>query len=204
MNCKQCGAPTTLFRERDYYHCEHCGSYHFPNATLEGLRILGENTDGIHCPQCNISLNLVTVDDYYRGFHCRNCRGLMFNRTRFREVVDSRRSRDKTPPAPVSLFNPTELERQSECPICLQKMETFQYNGPGNIVIDTCHQDDLIWLDYGELTKVVEAPGRDRGVPRRKPEKEASDEQKKSKRDKKQSPLQGALSDLLEAFFSDQ
>jgi Zn-finger nucleic acid-binding protein len=48
-------------------------------------------------------------------------------------------------------------------------MDTFEYNGPGNIVIDTCHENDLIWLDYGELSKVVDAPGRDRGVPRRKP-----------------------------------
>jgi Zn-finger nucleic acid-binding protein len=48
-------------------------------------------------------------------------------------------------------------------------MDTFQYNGPGNIVIDTCHPCDLIWLDYGELHKVVNAPGSDRGVPRAKP-----------------------------------
>ena len=203
MNCKQCGAPMVLYRERDYYHCEHCDSYHFPQETTQGIRILGENPEGIECPLCKIKLNMATVDDYYRGFQCSNCRGLMFNRTRFREVVDSRRSKVKSPPEPVNSFNLAELERDTECPICFQEMETFQYLGPGNIVIDTCHTDDLIWLDYGELNKIVNAPGRDRGIPRVKPEKE----QKKDKKDKskkgKRSALELFLSEIAEAFFSD-
>ena len=79
-------------------------------------------------------------------------------------------------------------------------MGTYQYMGPGNIVIDTCHDDDLIWLDYGELKKVVNAPGRDRGVPRRKPEKEGQKEKGNNKRER--SAFEQGLYDLLEAFFS--
>jgi Zn-finger nucleic acid-binding protein len=69
------------------------------------------------------------------------------------------------------------LDRVTYCPACQKKMETFQYNGPGNIIIDTCHPCDLIWLDYGELQKVVNAPGRDRGVPRPKPKEGGEEEQ---------------------------
>ena len=79
-------------------------------------------------------------------------------------------------------------------------MGTYQYMGPGNIVIDTCHEDDLIWLDYGELNKVVNAPGRDRGMPRRKPEKEQPKEEKGKK--KKRSVFEQGFYDMLEAFFS--
>ena len=192
-----------LYRERDYYHCEHCGSYHFPEETLQGLRVLGENPEGINCPQCKVTLNMATIDDYYRGFQCSNCRGLLFNRTRFREVIDNRRSKIKAPAEPITTFNPSELERKTECPICFQEMETFQYLGPGNIVIDTCNTDDLIWLDYGELNKVVSAPGRDRGVPRRKPEKEDQKVNKDESIKEKRSALELFLNKIAESFFSD-
>ena len=42
-------------------------------------------------------------------------------------------------------------------------MSTHPYYGPGNIVIDTCAGCGVIWLDFGELNRVVAAPGRDRG-----------------------------------------
>jgi Zn-finger nucleic acid-binding protein len=112
----------TLYRERDYYHCEHCGAYHFPNPNPEGMRVLGENPEGYQCPLCGITFNMVTVDDFYRGYQCRNCRGLMFNRETFRETIETRRAKAKTPPEPVSRFDPTELERTVYCPICEKQM----------------------------------------------------------------------------------
>jgi Zn-finger nucleic acid-binding protein len=54
-------------------------------------------------------------------------------------------------------------------------MATHPYLGPGNAVIDTCSACELIWLDYGELTQLVEAPGRDRGVPLPEPQESPSD-----------------------------
>jgi Zn-finger nucleic acid-binding protein len=179
MNCKHCGAPMILYRERNYYYCEHCKNYHFPRQDQEGLRELGENPEGIQCTHCKISLNLVTFDDFFQGYQCPNCQGLLFNRTIFREAIDYHRSRTKTPPEPFSQYDPDELDRMMGCPGCQNQMETFQYNGPGNIIIDTCHACDLIWLDYGELKKVLSAPGRDRGVPRVK----SSDEEEEGSGD---------------------
>jgi Zn-finger nucleic acid-binding protein len=202
MNCKKCGAPMVLYRERDYYHCEHCDSYHFPYESIEGMRVLGENPEGIKCPQCRTTLNMATIDNYYRGYRCTNCRGLLFDRTRFREVIDDRRSRTQTPPEPVNTFDPAELTRKTDCPICHKGMETFKYHGPGNIVIDTCHQDDLIWLDYGELNKVVNAPGRDRGVPRIKPEEEETEDQNQSKENK--TFLDQFLQDIFGSIFNNR
>ena len=48
------------------------------------------------------------------------------------------------------------------CPNCEGPMLTDWYYGPGNIVIDTCPACDLVWLDAGELRRVVDAPGLDR------------------------------------------
>jgi len=199
MNCFHCGAPMVLFRERDYYYCEHCQSYHFPKQDEEGLRVLGENPQGIHCPHCQIPLNLITYDDFFQGFQCHLCQGLLFNRTTFREAIDFRRSRTKAPPDPISHFTLDELDRATYCPGCQEKMETFQYNGPGNIVIDTCHPCDLIWLDYGELQKVVNAPGRDRGVPRPKPSEAEGDDQSQPP----DHPIQTSFKELVYAILDE-
>jgi Zn-finger nucleic acid-binding protein len=43
------------------------------------------------------------------------------------------------------------------------RLETHPYYGPGNVVIDSCAACDVIWLDFGELKQIVDAPGRDRG-----------------------------------------
>ena len=198
MNCTHCGAPMILFRERDYYFCEYCKSYHFPELSTEGLRVLGENPEGIKCPHCKIVLNLMTYDDFYQGYQCSKCQGLMFNRTTFRDAIDSGRAKAKAPSEPYNTFDPVELERRTICLICDKEMETFQYMGPGNIVIDTCHTDDLIWLDYGEISKVVNAPGRDRGVPGKKP----VDGEKEEKEEKRRSVIDQSFIDLLGSFFS--
>jgi Zn-finger nucleic acid-binding protein len=192
-----------LYRERGYHHCEHCDSYHFPDPDHEGLRILGENQDGLKCTHCHVSLNMMIADDFYRGYRCPNCRGMLFNRSSFRDVIDRRRANTKAPPEPVNTFNPAELDRRTDCPICKGKMDTFLYNGPGNIVIDTCHNDDLIWLDYGELNKVVNAPGRDRGVPIKKALGDDQDDKKKKPEKGNRSVLDQFLTEVLDSFFPD-
>ena len=200
MNCPNCGAPMKLFRSRDYYFCEHCHGYHFPDQNASGLRVLGENPEGIHCPRCREVLNLVTFDDFFRGYQCPQCLGLLFNRTTFREAIDFHRSRVKSPPDPLSRFDLAELDRVTYCSVCEGEMDTFQYNGPGNIVIDTCHPCDLIWLDYGELQKVLNAPGRDRGAPRKPPaQKDQEDDPAQAP-----APFEKALLELAKAIFREK
>lgn len=202
MNCSNCGAPMTLFRERDYYYCEHCQSYHFPEQDQDGLRVLGENPESLPCPQCREVLNLITYDDFFKGYQCPKCLGLLFNRTTFREAIEFHRSRTKKPPEPFSHYHPDELTRVTYCPSCQKEMETFQYNGPGNIIIDTCHPCDLIWLDYGELQKVVNAPGRDRGVPRQKPSRKKEGEEGVGKDKGEKTGFEDMVISILEEIFT--
>ncbi len=49
------------------------------------------------------------------------------------------------------------------CPKSSQLFDTYPHYGPGNVVIDNCTRGDLIWLDFGEMRQIVDAPGRDRG-----------------------------------------
>jgi len=152
-----------LIRERDYYHCRYCSSYYFPDDSPDGVRILGENQDGLNCPLCRIPLKIAIFDDFYRGYHCGECQGILFNRTAFRKTIEHRRARATRPAEPPARYQAEELERHVLCPDCSQTMSNHRYLGPGNIIIDTCDTCDLIWLDFGELSKVVEAPGKDRG-----------------------------------------
>jgi hypothetical protein len=34
----------------------------------------------------------------------------------------------------------------------------FPHGGPGNIVIDNCPNCHIIWLDYGEIYKIINSP----------------------------------------------
>lgn len=163
MTCSQCGAPMELIRERDYYHCHYCGSYFFPDDSPDGVRILGENHEGLDCPLCRITLNMAVFDDYYRGYRCNRCQGILFNRTAFRKTIELRRALATAPAEPPVKYREEELQRVVVCPNCEERMSNHKYLGPGNIIIDTCDACDLIWLDYGELSRVVVAPGKDRG-----------------------------------------
>jgi Zn-finger nucleic acid-binding protein len=65
-----------------------------------------------------------------------------------------------TDPVPV---RSDELKRLATCPTCKNRMATYPYYGPGNVVIDTCDACNVVWLDFGELKQIVDAPGQDRG-----------------------------------------
>ena len=72
-------------------------------------------------------------------------------------------------PAEPVPFDRRELHRELTCPRCGGRFDTYPHLGPGSVVIDNCIRCDLIWLDFGEMKQMVDAPGRDRGsrqVPR--------------------------------------
>jgi Zn-finger nucleic acid-binding protein len=157
MNCQNCGAPMKFDHNRICFWCEYCTSIHFPEESIDGIRISDEESI-INCPMCNIPLVLA-----YAGktqvFYCNKCRGILINQFSFLIVIQYIRSKAKelsTPP-PVRL---EELERKTYCPQCHRKMDTHPYGGSGNIVIDNCPHCMLNWLDYNELYRVTHAPDR--------------------------------------------
>ena len=163
MNCTNCGAPMLLM-SKAYFYCQYCGTFHFPPETGEGVRILDSLPHPLECPVCIEPLYRASIQRY-PAMHCKKCRGTLMEQFMFGEVVQYLRSRAKGPADPPRKLDPNELQRQVLCPYCLKKMETHPYAGPGNIVIDTCANCYVIWLDFGELNQIVNAPGRDRGQP---------------------------------------
>jgi Zn-finger nucleic acid-binding protein len=164
MNCRNCGAAMELFERRRYYFCRYCGSFHFiDTAETDGVRVLEQSHDALPCPVCAGTLAAALLDDTHPVRYCEQCRGVLVPRARFVEAVHFRRAWTTTPPTPPVPLDKRELDRQVVCPSCRSRMDTHPYYGPGNVVIDTCAACDVIWLDYGELKQITDAPGGDRG-----------------------------------------
>ena len=170
MNCAGCGAAMELVESRRYFRCRHCGAYHFPETVdADGIRVSGTPADAPGCPVCELPMAHAVLDDQYAVDFCTRCRGVLLPRAAFATVANKRRAWATTPPAEPIPLDRGELRRELACPKCRARFETYPHYGPGNVVIDNCAPCDLIWLDFGEMRQIVDAPGSDRGsrhVPR--------------------------------------
>ena len=170
MKCATCGGAMALIESRRYFRCPHCGSYHFPTTVeADGIRVSGTPADAPGCPVCSLPMAHAVLDDEHPVDFCTACRGVLLPRAAFAMVTNKRRAWATTPPAEPVPLDRRELHRELACPRCRGRFETYPHLGPGNIVIDNCTRCDLIWLDFGEMRQVVDAPGSDRGsrhVPR--------------------------------------
>jgi Zn-finger nucleic acid-binding protein len=164
MNCRNCGGAMELFPARGYFYCRYCSSFHFPETTApDGVRVLADSPNMLACPACTKTLALAALDEAHSVQYCRNCRGVLMTRGTFADVVRLRRAwATGTPTSPVRPRE-EEFRRRITCPTCSRELATHPYYGPGNVVIDSCDTCDAIWLDFGELRQIVDAPGRDRG-----------------------------------------
>ena len=154
-----------LFASRGYFFCRYCGSFDFPDtAPDQGVRVLAESTDPLPCPVCRTKLATAVLDGAHAVHYCQACRGVLLARGSFAQVIQHRRAWATDPPAPPVLLRKEELDRHVACPKCAAILTAHPYYGPGNVVIDSCSGCDLIWLDFGELKQIVDAPGRDRGL----------------------------------------
>jgi Zn-finger nucleic acid-binding protein len=164
MNCPNCGAAMRL-SAKGIFVCAHCGTNELPEAGAVdkgGVRILGPSDSSLRCALCKTPFMCGLVDDYQVEY-CETCHGILLDRRDFAELVQRRRAWAVTAsviPTPASV---DELRRKIACAKCGLQMTTDWYYGPGNVVIDRCTACDLVWLDYGELKQIIDAPGIDRG-----------------------------------------
>lgn len=162
MNCPNCGAPMEFHRQRALYECKYCGRVHLPEPDEQGLRIYEES--GRHkCPQCRLPLLWAEIDGFPAEV-CPNCRGVLMLQHLFGKAVRVLRATARRPAVEPPQLDRQDLEQRVSCPSCGQTMSTHIYAGPGNIVIDTCLDCNLIWLDHRELRRVLDTPGRDRAM----------------------------------------
>ncbi len=158
MVCPNCGASMTLEPGKDFLACDYCQSMHFPDPNADGVRVLGESSER-NCPRCSIALTHASVGGE-RVLYCERCRGLLVSMGAFMVVLEELRSRHASSEYVGEQPDWDNLQRTSQCPECGKKMNTHGYAGPGNVIIDSCSECCLNWLDYGELQRIVRAPDR--------------------------------------------
>jgi Zn-finger nucleic acid-binding protein len=197
-----------LIESRRYFQCRHCGSYLFPEAVeADGIRVVGQPPDGPKCPVCAMGMAHALLDEDHPIDFCARCRGALLPRETFAIVMNKRRAWATTPPAEPVPLNRLELHRELACPTCGGRFETYPNFGPGNVVIDSCTKCDVIWLDFGEMRQIADAPGRERGsrhAPRIDPEfvrqghpRPADDEDEDWWRRRNRDPLRFLIDSLL-------
>jgi Zn-finger nucleic acid-binding protein len=156
MMCPGCGAPMSLDAGKDFLACEYCGTTHFPDPNPDGVRVLDEPSDEL-CPRCSVPLVQAAIAGE-RVLYCQRCHGLLIDMDVFLAVVEDLRSRHATSEYAGVQPDWGALDRRTKCPKCAKEMDTHPYGGPGNVIIDTCENCSLNWLDYGELQHIVRAP----------------------------------------------
>ena len=155
MNCPNCGAPMRLDEGADHWSCEFCLSLYAPAPDQDGLCVLDAAME--NCPLCQGGLNHAVLVGV-RLLSCPHCRGMLIPMADF--MTTAERLRATLPGSSVPLAPPParELQRRIDCPRCRQPMDNHLYGGAGSIIIDSCENCAVIWLDAGELRRVASAP----------------------------------------------
>jgi Zn-finger nucleic acid-binding protein len=138
-----------------FFHCQYCGGYDFPEPNQDGVALLDE-TSSFVCPICEGLLVSAVIKDIYI-FSCPKCRGNLIKQSKMLPILREAKPQDPKNADSRDIQDKSELTRNAACPACHQKMAVYPYGGPGNIIIQGCEQCKLIWLDFGELSRIVRA-----------------------------------------------
>ena len=158
MNCPSCGATMRLKADQECFQCDYCGNIHVPDKNAEGIRVFDEPSS-LACPVCATAL--VQASAGTRILYCKQCHGMLISMDVFPAVVQDLKIHRETTAYLAQPFDPRDLDRRINCPQCGRQMDTHLYGGGGNVVVDDCEPCSLIWLDYGELDRIVRAPDRE-------------------------------------------
>jgi Zn-finger nucleic acid-binding protein len=164
VNCPSCGAPITLKPDTEGFKCDYCHAVFFPGEEDDGVTVLGEAVDpdqALACPLCNLPLVQASIAKIPL-LDCTACHGLLLPMQVLPSLIDELRidelQKGQGSPAVQTPPDQGDLKRTIQCPKCHRRMDTHFYAGPGNVIVDSCGECFLIWLDRGELTRIVHAP----------------------------------------------
>ena len=156
--CENCGAPMRLIRDQGVMICGYCGTQSTPATDEEG--VLAMDPTKYSCPVCATHPLADASMETCELLYCTNCRGILVEMEKFLPLLTVLRehrywSRSSLSPRD---FDPT---RVLHCPLCQQEMDEHPYGGGGNVAVDSCEACGVLWLDRGELSRIVAAPDRE-------------------------------------------
>lgn len=163
-NCPACGAPIALKPDTEGFKCDYCHAVFFPGEEDDGVTVLAEPAEpadpSLLCPLCNVPLVQASIAKIPL-LYCTGCHGLLLPMHVLSSILDEMRDELRAGQGSTAVQTPPDqgdLKRTIQCPQCHRRMDTHFYAGPGNVIVDSCGDCFLIWLDRGELTRIVHAP----------------------------------------------
>lgn len=144
-----------LVEDRDYFVCDWCTAFAFPDENPDGVRPLGQETE-LDCPVCARTLELASISGV-EVLQCDRCEGVLVYRDDFPVALRHRASTVGGPPRPPQPLRNEDWQRRLACPMCDELMDLHPYYGPGQVLIDTCVGCAVMWLDRGEMDIIARA-----------------------------------------------
>lgn len=105
------------------------------------------------CPRCKVPLSVEEHGDIVME-RCQSCGGYWMEPDNLKAILDLIR-------LPVSGSLPrtgvdlTEVSTDAACPRCGVAMEPFNYAGDSGVILDKCRSCGGLWLDKGDLERVL-------------------------------------------------
>jgi Zn-finger nucleic acid-binding protein len=138
------------------FRCEYCQSTYIPEKNDDGVQILDQPANE-QCSLCNLPL-VQAVFAKCPILYCKKCCGMLVAMGALEGLIaELRESAGKPSGAKPAAYDKNELRRVIQCPHCHRRMEAHLYAGPGNVVIDSCEECAMIWLDRGEARRIARA-----------------------------------------------
>ena len=159
MRCDNCGANMRADLERGLFVCDYCGSEFVPAPEPDGVLVLGEARE--QCPVCAKPLSNGSLDSYSLKY-CLQCHGMLILMDRMVSLLATLRAGRDRFSGPIPPRNSADADRHLRCPSCGSEMDAHPYGGGGNVNVDSCEKCGLVWLDSGELRRIVAAPEYER------------------------------------------
>lgn len=161
LRCTTCGGTLRCDSRQSSYQCEYCRSVAVVSDApllVDGILPIDEPLNA-PCSSCSGNLQTGQLDGR-PILYCAGCFGMLVRRDHFGAIVNERRAkRVGLEQEIMSPIDPSAYARRLRCPSCQGSMETHPYYGPGNVVIDSCAECSLVWLDHGELARVERSAG---------------------------------------------
>jgi Zn-finger nucleic acid-binding protein len=145
-----------LDREQGLMICPHCGSQAVPGLDEDGVLVVQPTAH--HCPACQTLLADASIDGF-QIIYCTGCHGVLIDMEKFVPLLELLREQRYWSRSSQSPRN-RDAARILKCPLCQHEMDLHPYGGGGNVDVDSCETCGVLWLDRGELSRIVAAPDR--------------------------------------------
>jgi Zn-finger nucleic acid-binding protein len=134
----------------------NAGSGPAADGSEDGVKVQGEASQQA-CPLCKMAL----VSAGIAGIpilYCTGCHGVLAPMQTMQSLVSELQAQTGARGTGAQAVpNKGDSPRTIGCPRCHRRMDAHFYAGPGNVMIDSCEDCCLVWLDRGELSRIASA-----------------------------------------------